>query len=565
MRHRPPRPSPFFRRGPAATPLLMKTAFDYIVVGAGSAGSAVAARLAEDPHVRVLLLEAGGRDRHLFMAMPLAFRKVAFSRRHGWGYASEPEPGLDNRRIEIPRGRALGGSSSVNALICIRGNRRDYDRMAEAGLEGWGYADVLPYFKRLESNWRGQTPYHGGSGPIGVTPMHHDDLLFEPLVAAAEAAGVPLNDDPNGAVQEGLSRMEATIRHGRRDSAARGYLRERRANLTIVTQAQTRRVLIEHGRAVGVEALHEGKLRQWRAEREVVLSAGSFNTPQILMLSGIGPAEHLREMGVETVHDLPAVGENLSEHPNFILTFAARRPVGLTRHLRYDRAAVGGAKWLLSRRGVFASNGGAANVFMRTEPGADRPDVGLICMPLKNDADLWFPGLTAPPLHGFAVRIGALHPQARGSVRLRSGDFRDAPRIRFNLLTETRDVQTMLRGVALARELYASGPMAELVAGEVFPGASGRDEAGLIRQLRATGSHRAHPVGTCRMGADAQSVVDAQLRVRGIAGLRVADASVLPEVPSGNTNIPSIMIGEKAADLIRGRRLPAFDPAGAGR
>ncbi|RYZ02389.1 MAG: choline dehydrogenase, partial [Comamonadaceae bacterium] len=420
----------------------MNNVFDYIVVGAGSAGSAVAARLAEDPEVRVLLLEAGGRDRHLFMAMPLAFRKVAFSRAHGWGYDSEPEPGLDGRSLQIPRGRTLGGSSSVNALICIRGNRRDYDRLAEAGLAGWGYADVLPYFKKLESNWRGETPYHGGSGPIGVTPIHHDDMLFEPLAAAAQAAGVPLNADPNGAVQEGLSRMEATIRGGQRDSAARGYLRENKPNLTIVTGAQTRRVLIEQQRAVGVEAMCGGEIRQWRAEREVILSAGSFNTPQILMLSGIGPADHLREMGVAPLLDVPAVGDNLSEHPNFIMTFAARGAAGLTRHLRYDRAGLGAARWMLTRGGVFATNGGTANVFVRTAPNADRPDVGLIAMPLKNDADLWFPGLTAPPLHGFAVRIGALHPQARGSVRLRSGDFREAPRIRFNLLTEDADVQT---------------------------------------------------------------------------------------------------------------------------
>jgi choline dehydrogenase len=539
----------------------MKNEFDYIVVGAGSAGSAVAARLAEDPEVTVLLLEAGGAARHLFMAMPLAFRKVAFNRSCGWGYASEPEPGLNQRCLEIPRGRALGGSSSVNALICIRGNRRDYDLLGEAGLTGWGYADVLPYFKRLESNWRGETPYHGGSGPIGVTPMHHEDLLFEPLAEAARTTGVPLNDDPNGATQEGLSRMEATIRGGRRDSAARGYLRTPRANLTILTGAHTRRVLLQGRRAVGVEVLRAGATEQFRAKREVVLSGGSFNTPQLLMLSGIGPADHLREVGVDVVHDLPAVGANLSEHPNFVMTFAARGEIGYTRHLRHDRAALGGARWLLSRQGVFATNGGAANVFMRTEAGADRPDVGLILMPLKNDAEMWFPGLTAPPVYGFAVRIGALHPQARGSVRLRSNDFRDAPRIRFNLLTEERDVQAMLRGVALTRELYGSGPMSRYVAGEVSPGPKAHDAASLVQQMRATGAHRAHPVGTCRMGIDADSVVDPSLRVRGMEGLRVADASILPEVPSGNTNIPSIMIGEKAADLIRGRCLPAFDPA----
>jgi choline dehydrogenase len=539
----------------------MKNEFDYIVVGAGSAGAAVAARLAEDPRVQVLVLEAGGEARDLFMAMPLAFRKVAFKRSCGWGYQSEPEPGLNGRRLEVPRGRTVGGSSSINAMICIRGHRRDYDRLAEAGITGWGYADVLPYFKRLESHWRGDTPYHGSQGPIGVTPMRHPDTMFDPMWEAAQAAGLPVNDDPNGATQEGLSRMEATIRHGRRDSTARGYLAERGSNLTVVTGAQARRVLFEGRRAVGVEVNQGAQLQQYRARREVVLSGGSYNTPQLLMLSGIGPADHLRAVGVDVLHDLPAVGDNLSEHPNFVMTFAARGQVGYTRHLRHDRAALGGARWMLNRSGVFATNGAAGNLFMRTENGSDRSDVNLILMPLKNDAELWFPGLTAAPQYAFAVRIGALHPQARGAVRLRSSDPMAAPSIQFNLLTEERDVQTMLRGVELARALYGSGPMARWVEREISPGDKGKDAKSLIAQMRATGAHRSHPVGTCRMGIDAASVVDPQLRVRGVEGLRIADASILPEVPSGNTNVPSIMIGEKAADLIRGQHLPAYDPA----
>ena len=536
----------------------MPRAFDYIVVGAGSAGAVVASRLSEDADVSVLLLEAGGTDRHPLQLMPIAFQQVLKSPAYNWQFESEPEPGLYGRRLPIPRGKTLGGSSSINASISIRGNPRDYDLWRQQGLVGWGYADVLPYFRRLESHWRGDGPYHGGDGPVRVTPMDHPDMLYEPMRQAAAAAGIPANDDPNGAAQEGISRMEATIGDGRRSSTARAYLYPAmtRRNLTIATGALTSRILVEKGRAVGVEYIAAGKLQRARAEREVVLSAGTYNSPQILMLSGIGPPDHLASVGVTPRHELNGVGQNLSEHPNILNVYGARDDAGLTKFLRWDRAILLVARWFLRHDGPFAGNAAAANVFLRSRPGLERPDVQLTLMTVSNFATLWFPGVTPPPLHCFSTRIGALHPQSRGVVRLRSNDPRDKPRIRFNMFTAEEDLSTMIRGVRACRNIFRQSPLREMIDGEIAPGPDLTTDEGLGDAIRRNAGHRSHPVGTCRMGVDAGAVVDAELRVRGIEGLRVVDASVMPETPSGNTNVPCIMIGEKAADMLRGRRLP---------
>ena len=537
--------------------------FDYVIIGAGSAGAVVARRLSDEDGVTVLLLEAGGRDRHPLQLMPIAFIKVAEHKDYNWHYESEPEPGLDGRRLAIPRGKALGGTSSINAMICSRGHRRDYERWAEAGLDGWGYEDVLPYFKRLESSWRGETQFHGGSGPIRVSPIGGPDMLFEPLQEAAEAAGIPFCDDPNGATQEGLSRMEATIGGGMRSSTARAYLYPvmARRNLTVATGALTRRIIIEHGRATGVEYAQGGQPHRAHAAREVIVCSGAYNSPQLLMLSGIGPADHLRENGITPLHDLPGVGQNLAEHPNILNDYAAAGRAGLTRHLRMDRAAALTSRWFLRKDGVFATNGTSANIFLRSLPGLDRPDLQLTFLPVSNTAQLWFPRVTAPPSYAYSVRIGVLHPNSRGTVRLRSADPDDKPRIQYNMFTHPADMAAMIRGIRICRDLYREAPLKALISGEIFPGAAVQDDAALETAIRGGAGHRSHPVGTCRMGVDVDAVVDGALRVRGLEGLRVADASIMPEIVGGNTNVPTIMIGEKAADLIRGRTRAMSDVA----
>jgi choline dehydrogenase len=491
--------------------------------------------------------------------MPLAFQSEARSAPFIWEFESEPEPGLGGRRLPIRRGRTLGGSSSINALFASRGNRVDYDLWRQQGLTGWGYADVLPYFRRLENSWRGESEFHGIGGPIQLTPEELPEMLFEPVRQAAEAAGIPYCDDPAGPSQEGISRVEATTGGGMRSSTARGYLYPamRRPNLRIETRALTTRVLIERGRAVGVEYASGRNLYRVNAAREVVLSGGSLNSPQLLMLSGVGPADHLKEIGIAPLHNLPGVGQNLCEHPNFIMQFGIRERAGLTKFLRIDRATIAVARWLLTRGGPFASNGATANVFLRTREGLDRPDVQFIVMPVSNYARLWAPGLTAPPVYCFNIRSGALHPESRGWVKLRSVDPAAHPRIQFNLLTAQADMDTIIRGVRRCRAMFAQAPLAGMIERELAPGAGMQSDAELIDTIRCEAGHRSHPAGTCRMGTGADAVVDAELRVRGIAGLRVADASIMPELTSGNTNLPVIMIGEKAADLIRGRTLAA--------
>lgn len=533
-------------------------AYDYVVVGSGSAGAIVAARLSEDRDVSILLLEAGRRDNHPFMAMPIAFPKVASSPSFIWPFETDPEPGLNGRTLPIWRGKTLGGCSSINAMINVRGSRHDYDMLAEQGLDGWGYRDVLPYFKKLETSWRGPGLYHGTAGPIPNVLVDRPEGNYAQLEQAALALGLPACQDHNGAEQDGISRVELTTMAGRRASSARAYLHpamKTRQNLTVLTRAQVTRVVLEGTRAVGVEYLRDGKVEQVRADREVILSAGTYKSPQLLLLSGIGPADHLRSVGIDVVHDLKGVGENLQEHPNLLNIYRTKGKQGLSRYLRLDRATLSVMQWALTGEGPFATAGTMANIFTRTRPELRRPDIQIIAMPVHQHAELWFPGITKPPVYAYTARVGVLHALSRGWVRLRSADPLDLPRIRFNMFTEQADMDAMIKAVRLSRDLFAQAPMRDLIAEELLPGPQFQTDAELAQAIREQAEHRHHAVGTCRMGTDEDAVLDAQLRVRGIDNLRVADASVLPDDPSGNTNVPTLMVGEKAADLIRGRTL----------
>jgi choline dehydrogenase len=526
----------------------MTETYDYIIVGAGSAGCAVAARLSEKRDIRVLLLEAGPRDSHPFLKMPLAFLEAGKLDRYVQRLQSEPEPQLGGRRIAIPRGRTLGGSSSINGMVYARGDRRDYDDWRDMGFAGWGYDDVLPLFRRMEASWRGATPFHGHDGPVGVSKPDVPAMGYAALAEAAVAAGHRVNSDPGGEHADGISAMELTVRKGARASASAAYLTAARArsNLTIRTGALIGRVVIKAGRATGVEYRSAGQSRTVHAGREVILSAGAYGSPQILMLSGIGAADELCEAGVAPVHDLPGVGSNLAEHPLAHLGFLANHGDTFLKELRYDRAARSIARWLLLRDGPFATNGVGANLYLRTRPELDRADVKLVCGTIGLDAALWFPGITRPPVHRYTCGVSLLRSHSRGWVRLASADPAAPPRIHFNLLDDPADLRALVAGVKAARALYAQPSMASQIQAEATPGPEIRTDAELEAHIRATAGIGHHPAGTCAMGA----VVDGRLRVLGVDGLRVADASIMPQEVSGNINVPVMMIGEKAADLI---------------
>jgi choline dehydrogenase len=535
--------------------------FDFIIIGGGSAGCVLAARLSERGDCRVLLLEAGGPDDHFLLRMPLGFLRALFRPEFSWGYFSEPEPHLGGRRLWLPRGKVLGGSGSINGMFYMRGHSRDFDHWHSLGCTGWSYEEVLPYFCRMENSWRGAGPYHGDAGPLPVRPISTEKLLHDPLMRTAAAAGFNVSDDLHAQVQEGFARGEVNIdRRGRRASTSRAYLHPAlgRANLTVEMNALTTRVLFEKERAVGVEYVQNGHVHRVHADREVILSGGTYNSPQLLMLSGIGPAAQLRSHGIETRVDLPGVGANLTEHPHVPVEFAARRRVTFLNELRFDRIAFSVLQWMLSGGGALANQINSCNVVIRTRADLSQPDVQLMCNPVRMDAKIWFPGITSRQEDRITAGVVILHEKSRGCVRLASAEATDAPRITLNLFEHPDDLETAKRGIEAARHIYSTAPQADLVAHETSPGAALKTDADLDAYIRATATVTQHPVGTCAMGVSPDAVVSPDLRVHGVTGLRVVDAAVMPAIVGANTNAAVIMIAEKASDMILGKApLPA--------
>ena len=521
----------------------MSTVADYVIVGAGSAGCVLAARLTEDPDARVLLVEAGGSGRHPNIAIPAAFPKQ-FHTGLDWDYQTEPEPACDGRSLYIPRGKGLGGSSSMNAMLYVRGRPLDYDLWEAQGAAGWGWRDVRPYFLRAEDNARGVSEHHAVGGPLRVEDERSPRRLTGRFLAAAAAAGIPRIDDYNGPEQDGAALVQVTQRSGRRWSAADAYLRPAmsRPNLEVVTGGQASRIHLRDGRATAVSLL-DG--RTLRAEREVILSAGTINSPQLLLCSGIGPEEQLREHDIDVQVDLPGVGENLQDHPFLTAVWEATLPESLADATKPKALA----EWILRRSGPLSSSVAEAFAFVRSRPGLPAADLQL------HFAPAYFVDHGAGEYDGHAFTCGPvlIAPRSRGWVRLRSADPGDKPRILTNTLSEPEDVAALVAGVRIAREIAASEPLAAARGIELFPGGGLQDDADLEADARQRVDLLYHPVGTCRIGTDELAVVDPQLRVHGVDALRVVDASVMPLIPGGNTNAPTIMIAERASDLIRGR------------
>ena len=523
--------------------------FDYVIVGAGSAGCVLANRLTASGKHRVLLLEAGPKDRSPWLHIPLGYGKLFNNRRLNWCYATEPQPECYGRNVIAPRGKVLGGTSSINGLIYIRGQADDFNYWRQMGNPGWSFDEILPYFRKAEDNERGENAYHGSGGPLSVSNMRDHHPLADAYIEAAQECGYPRNDDFNGPIQEGAGYYQTTTRNGRRCSTAVGYLKpiRGRANLSVISNALASRLLFEGRRAVGVEYFIGDQLRSARANAEVIVASGVFNSPQLLQLSGVGPSTLLNSLGIAVIADMPGVGNGLADHYSSRIVFRCREPITLNDVVySWSGKIAAGLRYGFTRRGYLALSAIASGCFLRAHPSSATPDVQCSIALYSGD-------VAAGVLHRFSGVTGVctlLRPESRGYVRIKSADPHEAPAINPNYLATAKDRETIVAGVKAMRHIFQAPAMARYIAEEFEPGPQCASDDDLLDFIRRCGSTTYHPISTCRMGNDEMAVVDERLRVRGLAGLRVVDASIMPGTVSGNTNAPTIMIGEKGASMI---------------
>ena len=536
--------APSAAHGSAETP-----EFDYIIVGAGSAGCVLANRLSADGRHSVLLLEAGPKDTNVWIHVPLGYGRLFKEKTVNWMYQTEPEPGLDGRTVFQPRGKVLGGSSSINGLLYVRGQHEDYDRWRQRGNHGWGYDNVLPYFKKAEDQARGADQFHGVGGPLPVSELSHADPLSAAFIEAAAETGIPKNADFNGATQEGAGYFQTTTRHGRRASTAVAYLRpaKSRTNLHIETAALAQRILFEGRRAVAVEYRKEGALRTARARKEILVCSGAYNSPQLLQLSGVGPAELLRGHGIDVVLDAAGVGNDLQDHLQVRVVMRCTQRITLNDVVNSPaRKVMAGLRYAAFRTGPLSIAAGTSGAFFKTNPRLSTPDVQIHFLPFSTDKM----GEKLHSFSGFTASVCQLRPESRGSLRIRSADPAAPPEIRINYLATEVDRTTNVEGLKILRKILRAPALKPYVVDEVDPGAKVSSDEELLNYCRQRGSTIYHPTSTCRMGSDPLAVVDQRLRVRGLEGLRVVDGSIMPDLVSGNTNAVIIMIAEKASDMI---------------